>query len=887
MKDHVVSESESIDRPFLPDTVRPWAVAPDELATLLQSDTTRGLTADAADQRRRQYGPNVIQHQPSRSWIVVFLGQFTNAMVALLMAAAVISGLIGEWTDALLICVIVVANAIVGFSQEWTAERAIETLRRMSEPLAQVCRDGQWLTIPAEQLVAGDVVEIVTGDLIPADARIVAATELETSEAALTGESNPVEKSTDQVDPATVVPDRQCMVFAGTSVVTGHARALVTQTGSWTELGRIAEMITAASPAATPLQQRLDRMSRRLTVVILLTVVVMFAIGYQRHGLGQMLLMSVGLAVAALPEGLPAVITIGLALGAKRMAARHAIIRRLTAVETLGSVNVICTDKTGTLTQNRMSVLHVHPAGESPEIRHQLLQAAVLCSDAQQGADGDLLGSPTEQALLTVSLNHGIDIEKVRQEYNRIAEIPFTSARKRMATLHHGPGTDHLLLVKGAIERVLPCCSKVAGRDGPIPTQQLHDAAAALAGSGQRILAFARRVWVGEQTSPRPEEWESDLEYLGMVALADPVRPEVPDAIKRCQSAGITPVLITGDHPATAQSIAEQLGIWHPHDSVLTGVELDQMSDDQLQTQVARTTVYARVSPEHKLRIVRCHQKLGSVTAMTGDGVNDAPALKQADIGVSMGLNGTDVAKDASAMVLTDDNFASIVAAVEEGRAVYDNIRKSIAYLFAGNAAEVLVLFVALMLGFPLPLFPIQILWINLVTDGIPALAMAFEPPEDAVMKRTPRARSEGLFGRGLAWGVLMVGSSVALALLILFHQLLPQDLADTHRVNYAQTAVFMTLALAELFYAISARDLSRSVDVVGFLRNRALVGSIVIGMSLQFAVCYLPPLQQIFHTVSLSPFDLAICLGVATTGFIVLESWKWGHMHFAAGKDV
>ncbi|MBS0205497.1 MAG: cation-transporting P-type ATPase [Planctomycetes bacterium] len=876
-----------MDQPLLPDSVRPWGITPEELAAVLQTNAVSGLTRDAANQRLRQYGPNVIKHQASRRWVMVFLSQFTNMMVALLVSAAVISGLIGEWTDALLICLIVVANAIVGFSQEWTAERAIESLRQMSEPFAQVCRDGQWLSLPAEQLVAGDLIEIVTGDLIPADARIVAATELETSEAALTGESHPVEKTTDRVDSASFLPDRRCMVFAGTSVITGHARALVTRTGSWTELGRIAEMLTTASPAPTPLQQRLDRMSRQLSAVIVLTAVVMFVIGFERHGLGRMLLTSVGLAVAALPEGLPAVITIGLALGAKRMAARNAVIRRLTAVETLGSVNVICTDKTGTLTQNRMTVSQVNAFGEAPAVYQQLLQAAVLCSDAQRGADGGLLGSPTERALLTVALENGINIEDLRQEFSRVAEIPFTSARKRMATLHQAANGDHLLIVKGAIERVLPCCSKAAGMDGAVPSQDLLDAAGTLAGSGQRVLAFARRVWQGSQTAPLPEEWESNLEFLGMITLADPVRPEVPDAIVRCQSAGITPVLITGDHPATALSIAEQLGIWHSGENILTGVELDQMSDEQLQSQVARTTVYARVSPEHKLRIVRCHQNLGSVTAMTGDGVNDAPALKQADIGVSMGLNGTDVAKDASAMVLADDNFASIVAAVEEGRAVYDNIRKSIAYLFAGNTAEVLILFVALVAGFPLPLFPIQILWINLVTDGIPALAMAFEPPEAAVMKRTPRARSEGLFGRGLAWGVLLIGTSVAVALLVLFQHLLPTDLADSHRVNYAQTAVFMTLALAELLYAISARDLSRGVDVVGFLRNRALVGSIVIGAALQFSVCYLPPLQSIFHTVSLSPFDLAVCLGVATTGFVALEVWKLAHRQFSKANDV
>ncbi len=860
---------------ILPESTRPWALSVSELVKLLQTDSARGLSREEAERRLREFGPNQIGHQQARSWLRVFGAQFANVMVALLVAAAVISGLIGEYTDAILIGLIVVANAVVGFFQEWTAEKAVESLRRMTEPAARVCRDGKWQQIPAVELVAGDLVEIVTGDFVPADARLVSVAELETSEASLTGESHPVEKSLDPVAPETALPDRVCMAYCGTSAVTGHGRAILTQTGTHTELGRIAELMTSAAPSQTPLQRRLDKLSTRLTIVIVVAACVMFIIGLRQHGLGKMLLTAVGLAVAALPEGLPAVITIGLAIGARRMADRNAIIRRLTAVETLGSVNVICTDKTGTLTQNRMTVAKIDPSSDDPAAKIELLTAAVLCSDAIFDVDGGVLGSPTESAFLHAALENGLEIDTLRNRFPRVAEIPFTSTRKRMATLHHDDKRQHILYVKGAIERVLPCCVRISGDENPIPADDLMKKAAELAGQGQRVLAFARRIWTDPQKPSDPEEWENSLEYIGLIALSDPVRAEVPDAIDRCRSAGIQPVLITGDHPETARSIAGQLGIWHPGEAILTGADLDRMTDDQLQKVVASTTVYARVSPEHKLRIVRGHQAMQSVTAMTGDGVNDAPALKQADIGVAMGKNGTDVAKEASAMVLADDNFATIVSAVEEGRAVYDNIRKSIAYLFSGNIAEVILLFAALVAGLPLPLIPIQILWINLVTDGLPALAMAFEPPESNIMRRTPRKRSEGLFDHGLGWSVLLVGGIVSVSLLLLFRYQLSSGEELEYSIKSAQTAVFMTLGLAELLYATSARDLSRSFELKGVIHNRALLLAISLGVLLQFAVCYIPFLQEIFHTVTLSARELCLCLVVSTVGFLTMEAWK------------
>lgn len=850
-----------------------WSWPIDQVAASLSSDRSTGLTAAEAQRRHAADGPNSIQQRGQRSWTQVLFSQFANVMVLLLAAAAIISLAIGEWTDAILIGIIVIANAIVGFTQEWSAERAVEALRQMAEPTARVCRDGAWQQHPAVELVRGDLIELSTGTLVPADARLIDCVELETSEAALTGESHPVTKQASPQPVETGLSDRHCMVFSGTSVVNGHGRALVTQIGSQTELGRIAELLESAQPAPTPLQQRLDALSRKLSLVIVGTAVVMFAIGFQRHGLGPMLLMAVGLAVAALPEGLPAVITIGLAIGAKRMAQRKAIIRRLTAVETLGSVNVICTDKTGTLTQNQMSVSEVKPATDEPLVRETLLHAAVLCNDAVVQSDGTVLGSPTERAFVVYAQDEDVDVGHQRDRHPRTAELPFSSERKRMSTLHR-VAEGHVLYVKGALERVLPSCNRLAGTDQPVPEGTWRELAEHFAGQGQRVLAFARRVWDGRDP-PETSEWDHSLEFLGLVAITDPVRPEVPEAIARCQSAGILPVLITGDHPETARSISEQIGIWKPGQSVLTGPDVDRMSDDELQQAVATTTVYARVAPEHKLRIVRSHQAMGSVTSMTGDGVNDAPALKQADIGVAMGQNGTEVAKESSAMILSDDNFATIVAAVEEGRAVFDNIRKSIAYLFAGNSAEVLLLFGAVLIGLPLPLIPIQILWINLVTDGLPALALAFEPPEANVMRRAPRGRQEGLFGHGLGWGVLVVGSSVAIALMLLFRSVLAAHPNSDAGLLRAQTAVFMALGLAELFYATSARDLSRALDPVGFFRNRWLVGAVAVGGLLQFSVCYLPILQPVFHTVSLSLQELLLCAGVGLTGVVVLEAWK------------
>ncbi len=846
-----------------------------DLAMQLQTDLQRGLSREESERRLRESGPNEIIHQQARTWFHVFRAQFANVMVALLVAAAIISGLIGESTDAILIGLIVLANAVVGFFQEWTAEKAIESLRRMTEPVARVCRDGKWQQIRAVDLVAGDLIEIVTGDFVPADARLISVAELETSEASLTGESHPIEKSVEPVPSEKALPDRVCMAYCGTSVVTGHGRAILTQTGINTELGRIAVLMTSAAPSQTPLQRRLDKLSTRLTIVIVVAACVMFIIGLRQHGLGKMLLTAVGLAVAALPEGLPAVITIGLAIGARRMADRNAIIRRLTAVETLGSVNVICTDKTGTLTQNRMTVAGIDTPADTPEAKTELLSAAVLCSDAVFDVDGGILGSPTESAFLHAALENGMEIDALRTRFPRVAEIPFTSTRKRMATLHHDDRLQHLLYAKGAIERILPCCVRIAGDSKPLPVDSLMQKAAKLAGQGQRVLAFARRTWTDSQKPSEPEEWENSLEYIGMIALSDPVRPEVPDAINCCRSAGIQPVLITGDHPETARAIAGQLGIWQSGDAILTGTDLDRMSDDQLENVVASTTVYARVSPEHKLRIVRGHQAMQSVTAMTGDGVNDAPALKQADIGVAMGKNGTDVAKEAAAMVLADDNFATIVSAVEEGRAVYDNIRKSIAYLFSGNIAEVILLFAALVAGLPLPLIPIQILWINLVTDGLPALAMAFEPPESNIMRRIPRKRSEGLFDHGLGWSVILVGSTVSVSLLLLFRYHLLSGVESEHSILVAQTAVFMTLGLAELLYAMSARDLSRSFDLKGVVRNRGMLLAIVLGTLLQFAVCYIPFLQDVFHTVTLSSGELCLCVAVSTVGFLTMEAWK------------
>jgi len=856
----------------------PWAALADDVAGRLRTNLDAGLSTADVQTRLEQYGPNRIETQRRRTRLKVLLAQFADLMIGLLAGAAVISALVGDATDAILIAFIVVANVGIGFAQEWRAEQAVEALRRLSQPHARVRRNGQVSQIDAEELVPGDVIEIVAGDLIPADARIASAVELEVVESTLTGESLPVEKTSQPDSADTPLPDRHSMVHAGTAVVRGRCRALVTATGRATELGRIASLLESAEEGPTPLQQRLSQLSKRLALAVAVICIVIFAAGVLREKpenwnsqlLSTMLLTAVSLAVAAIPEGLPAVITVALALGSQRMATRKAIVRRLSAVESLGSVDVICTDKTGTLTQNLMSAKDVVPAADDGDGQRALYEAAVLCSDAELAGPAESVGSPTERALLTVAVENGVDVGQVRGAWPRLAEVPFSSDRKRMTTLHRRPDGGRILFVKGAAERIL---TRLAADDSE--QQEWQSRLEALARGGRRVIAVAARDWDAD-TLPGDETAEADLRLLGLFGIVDPVRPEAADAIAECRSAGVRAVMITGDHPATARAIADELGLRQASETVMTGQEIEKLSDEELVERVPKVTVYARVSPEHKLRIVTAWQTRGSITAMTGDGVNDAPALRKADIGVAMGVTGSDVAKEAGEMILADDNFATIVAAVEEGRIVYDNIRKFVSYLLTTNTGEVLVLFAAIMLGLPLPLLPIHVLWINLVTDGLPALALGFEPAEPGIMRRPPRRRNESLFADGLGQGIIVLGILMAVACLLLFWWYLPRE-GDPHAnaaLAYARTMTFVALALFQLFHVMAIRS-SEPFYRVNLWSNYRLTVAVALGAILQFAVVYVPQLQRYFHTVPLTLTDAAIAVAVSSSIFFVIELWK------------
>jgi Ca2+-transporting ATPase len=873
-------------------TLEPWSQSAELVAASLQVDQKAGLSSTEAAQRLATYGPNEIAAAGRGGPLRVFLRQFLDVMVALLAGAAVISALVGEWTDAGLIGVIVVANAVIGFAQEWRAEKALESLRKLSQPIARVRRDGQTRSIAATALVPGDIVELTAGDIAPADARLLQAVELEADESPLTGESLPVSKSTSAVPSATALPDRESMVYSGTPLVRGRGQALVTATGMQTEVGAIARLIDSAEVGRTPLQRRLASLSRWLALVVIGVSVVIFLIAmlrvptaaWSRTLVSQLLLTAVSLAVAAIPEGLPAVITVTLALGSQRMAARNAIIRRLAAVETLGSVDVICSDKTGTLTQNRMSVRDVL-SGDGETAREDLLISACLNSEAQLNSVGELHGSATERALLAACIDAGLPVRAIRESHQRLGEVPFSSDRKRMSTLYLFPDGRRQFLVKGAVEQVLELC-----RDPSATKRQAWiERADELARRGRRVLAFAARDWEGGESPEELRQGERDLELLGLMGLVDPPREEVQLAITRCREAGISPVMITGDHPGTAAAIAAEIGLAPDDAAALTGAALQELSDEQLQRVAGATAIYARVSPEHKLRIVQAHQSQGRTVAMTGDGVNDAPALKQADIGVAMGITGTEVSKEAAAMVLADDNFATIVAAVEEGRVVYDNIRKFVTYLLTANSSEVLVILIALLLGWPLPLLPVHLLWINLVTDGLPALALGFERSEPDVMRRPPRRRDESLFTRSAVRSILGIGLLMAMVCLVLFAMYRPASPAENSpaALELARTMAFYSLALSQLFYVLSVRSFRDSILRLGLWSNFRLSVAVLIGVVLQVLVVQWRPLSQYLHVSPLTLPQLTLATVCAMIPALVTEGLKWRRASTAGPNDV
>lgn len=828
-----------------------------------------GLSEKEAKKRLAKIGNNQLSDGEKVSLFALFFSQFQDFMVFILLVATLISGLLGEYVDAIAILSIIVLNAVLGFVQEVKAERSLSALKKLSAPMAKVYRNGKWKRMDAAFLVPGDVVSLETGDRIPADIRWMETTGIMVEESALTGESLPIKKV---VEPLTqtdlTLADYRNMSFMGTMVVKGSGLGIIVGTGMNTEMGRIAHLIQSTEQNTTPLQRRLEQLGKILIIVALFLTALVVVTGVMHgHDLYKMFLAGVSLAVAAIPEGLPAIVTIALALGVQRMIKRKAIVRKLPSVETLGCASVICSDKTGTLTENKMTVTHIYTDGrlftladndwkqqQNPTLE-QLLQVAVLCNNAtlvRKGKQMTYEGDPTEGALMVMGAHGGVTRENLASSWTEVKEFPFDSERKKMSVIVENKQRQKLLLVKGAPDVLIRDCTHILqnGRIEPITArvrQKLLEQNELLASDALRNLAFAYREVSGSMQAQSEAQLERNLIFVGIAGMIDPPRKEVREAIRLCRKAGIRTVMITGDHQATAEAIAIQLGIKRSNGLTVTGRDIYNMKDDEFEQQVENIDVYARVSPEHKLKIVSALQRKGHVVAMTGDGVNDAPAIKAADIGISMGQSGTDVSKEASSLVLANDNFATIVSAIEEGRHIYDNIQKFISYLLASNVGEILVMFFAMLMGLPLPLVPIQILWVNLVTDGLPAMALGVDPAESDSMSRPPRDNKESIFARRVGWKIITRGLLIGLCSLLAFWV----TYQEGGQLELAQTVAFATLVLSQLIYVFDCRSTGTIFERNPF-SNLALCFAVIISVLLLVAVIYYPPFQPIFHTVSL-----------------------------------
>ena len=875
----------------------------DEVLKEQNTDAMNGLSGAEAQKRLEAFGPNQLTAKKKKTVVQRFLEQMTDFMVIILIVVAAISGVItviedtGEWYEPVIILLIVILNAVLGVVQESKAEGALEALKSMAAPQAKVMRDGTAAVINSSELVPGDVILLEAGDYVPADARLIESASLKSEESALTGESFPVEKSTcDDIENIAPLGDRINMIYSGCSVSYGRGKAVVVETGMNTEMGRIAKLLNDEHDGMTPLQQNLAKLGKTLGILALVICLVIFAVGVISNGFEfdniiEMFMTAISLAVAAIPEGMPAIVTIVLAMGVRRMVKKNAIIRRLPAVETLGSASVICTDKTGTLTQNRMTLTRawavggeINKIGEdiSDDVKKLLLYATLCCDGRVETVDGveKMIGDPTETAIVAALLHYGLDKKELDTTLPRVAEIPFDSDRKLMTSVNVMKN-QMTVIVKGAPDVLLSRCE---GAD----TKKADEINELMAKDALRVLAIGYKIIDDVPANPTSEELENGLTFLGLVGMIDPPRKEAMDAIKECDSAGIRTVMITGDHVITAMAIAKELGILREGDKALTGTELAAMSDEELDARIREFSVYARVSPDDKIRIVKAWQDAGEIVSMTGDGVNDAPALKAADIGCAMGITGTDVAKGAADMTLTDDNFATIVSAVREGRGLYDNIRKAVQFLLSCNLGEVITVFFAMILWKGTPLVAMQLLWINLVTDGLPALALGVEKPEYDIMSRKPRRKEAGIFSDGMGIATIlqgiMIGGLTLFAFAIGWFVLGETIYHDTYiggvlnesglAHELGQTMAFGVLAMSQLFHAFNLRS-SHSIFKVGIHTNKHMVMAFFASLALLLGVLLIPPVRGVFSLIALPGKGWLIIFACALVPVVVVEIYK------------
>ena len=914
----------------------------EETAKELNTKIDSGLSADGVEKSREKFGFNELQAQKKKSLFVKFIEQFKDFMIIILIIAAIVSGVVGYMqgegiTDSIIIFVVIIVNAIVGVAQESKAEKSLEALQKLSDHVAKVVRNGEVQVVPSKELVPGDVVVLDTGDFVPADLRIIEAVNLKSQEASLTGESVPVEKMSNKIEHEKIgIGDRSNMLFSSSLITYGRGKGIVVETGMNTEVGKIAGIISNTQDNETPLQTKLNKLGKTLGIAALLICAVIFVIGllYHKDPL-DMFMTAVSLAVAAIPEGLAAVSTIVLAIGVQRMVKRHAIVKKLPAVETLGSASVICSDKTGTLTQNKMTVKQIFYNGKLVKMEEigdnidkdleELIYISMMCNDTKVGADKKLTGDPTETALVDMGFN--LDFNPVvLTQWPRVKEVPFDSDRKLMTTVNQRDG-KYYVFTKGGIDELLKVCNSYR-MNGEIKTdlseyrKDIDKYNSEMADKALRVLAMAYKVLDHEPTDEEMKTIESNLIYVGMVGMIDPPREEVKLAVQKCKTAGIRTVMITGDHKATAVAIAKDLGILNEGEEAITGAQLEEMSDEELTKNVRKYSVYARVSPEHKVRIVKAWQANGEIVAMTGDGVNDAPALKTADIGCAMGIVGTDVSKEAADVILTDDNFATIVSSVEEGRRIYDNILKAIQFLLSSNVGEIIVLFIAILIA-PLlsskfgvdinlitPLLPIHILWINLVTDSLPALALAVDPAEKDVMERKPNKKQKGIFTKGMSWRIIYQGVMIGLLTLAAFiiGMATPDDKLPTLvnmegkvysieevqnvdtliaenkasiidkqqiKVEIGQAMAFIVLALSELVHVFNIRNNKKSIFKTGIGGNKWLFGAIALAAALVFVVLLVPGLRHIFGIPVLPTENIIEIVCLVLAPIVIVELFK------------